>query len=124
MNSSETAVPQSKIRGDLTGSSMTLSLPWAPPKRLSRILGGLAWLGPSGVGKTHLATALGHKATQAGIKTRFITAADLMLQLSAAHRQGRLKEYFHRTVLAPRCLLIDEIGYLPLGGKRLITASK
>ena len=33
-------------------------------------------LGPSGVGKTHLAIALGYLATQAGLKTRFITAAD------------------------------------------------
>jgi DNA replication protein DnaC len=37
-------------------------------------------LGPSGVGKTHLAIALGLRATSASIKTRFITAADLMLQ--------------------------------------------
>ncbi len=37
-------------------------------------------LGPSGVGKMHLAIALGYKATQAGIKTRFISAADLMSQ--------------------------------------------
>ncbi len=35
------------------------------------------FLGPSGVGKTHLAIALGHKAASAGIKTRFTTAADL-----------------------------------------------
>jgi DNA replication protein DnaC len=41
-------------------------------------------LGPSGVGKTHVASALALKATQAGIKTRFITAADLMLQLALA----------------------------------------
>src|SRR5262245_53411319 len=34
-------------------------------------------LGPSGVGKTHLAIAIGYLAAQAGIKTRFITAADL-----------------------------------------------
>ena len=33
-------------------------------------------VGPSGVGKTHLTMALGYKATQAGIKTRFMTAAD------------------------------------------------
>jgi len=45
-------------------------------------------LGPSGVGKSHLAMAVGYKATQSGIKTRFIAAADLMLQLTAAHRQG------------------------------------
>lgn len=72
-------------------------------------------LGPSGVGKTHLACALAYRATLAGIKTRFITAADLMLQLAAAHRQDRLKEYFNRAVMGPRLLVIDEIGYLPFG---------
>jgi DNA replication protein DnaC len=41
-------------------------------------------LGPLGVGKTHLASAYAFKATQAGIKTRFISAADLMLQLATA----------------------------------------
>ena len=72
-------------------------------------------LGPSGVGKSHLATGLAYRAIMASIKTRFITAADLMLQLTAAHRQGRLKEYFNRAVLGPRLLVIDEIGYLPFG---------
>lgn len=72
-------------------------------------------LGPSGVGKTHLACALAYRAIMAGIKTRFITAADLMLQLSAAHQQGRLKEYFNRAVIGPKLLVIDEIGYLPFG---------
>ena len=72
-------------------------------------------LGPSGVGKTHLALALGHKAVMAGYKVRFITAADLMLQLAAAKTQGRLKEYFNRAVLGPRLLIVDEIGYLPFG---------
>jgi len=72
-------------------------------------------LGPSGVGKTHLAIALGYKATQAGIKTRFISAADLMLQLASAQRQGRLKESLRRAVQMPKLLIIDEIGYLPFG---------
>src|SRR5829696_8272822 len=36
-------------------------------------------LGPSGVGKTHIATALAYRAAMAGIKTRFISGADLML---------------------------------------------
>lgn len=70
-------------------------------------------LGPSGVGKTHLAIALGYKATQNGIKTRFISAADLMLQLTSAHRQGRLKEYLRRGIQMPKLLIIDEVGYLP-----------
>ncbi len=70
-------------------------------------------LGPSGVGKTHLAIALGYKAAQSNIKTRFVSAAELMLQLTKAHRQGRLKEYLRRSVQSPRLLIIDEVGYLP-----------
>ena len=72
-------------------------------------------LGPSGVGKSHLAMALGYRAVMAGIKTRFITAADLMIQLAAAKAQGRLKEYFNRAVLGPKLLIVDELGYLPFG---------
>ncbi|WP_334471409.1 IS21-like element helper ATPase IstB [Arsenophonus sp. PmNCSU2021_1] len=72
-------------------------------------------LGPSGVGKTHLAIGLGLKAVQARKKTRFTTAAELMLQLSTAKRQNKLKQYLSRSVMAPKLLIIDEIGYLPFG---------
>ena len=72
-------------------------------------------LGPSGVGKTHLAISLGYLATQAGMKTRFISAADLMVAMIAAQRQDRLTEFIRRNVTAPRLLIIDEIGYLPMG---------
>lgn len=75
----------------------------------------IVMLGPSGVGKSHLAIALAYRAVMAGIKTRFVSAADLMLQLQAANRQGRLKEYFNRVVVGPRLLVVDEIGYLPFG---------
>lgn len=71
-------------------------------------------LGPSGVGKTHLAIARGYLATQAGIKTRFLSAADLELQLETAQRQGRYKEFMRRSVSHHRLLIVDEIGYLPL----------
>lgn len=72
-------------------------------------------LGPSGVGKTHLAIALGQLATQRGWKVRFTTAADLVLLLESAQRQGRWKEVLHRAVNVYRLLIIDEIGYLPMG---------
>ena len=93
------------------------------PKKQIQALSSLAFverkenivlLGPSGVGKTHLAIALGYLATQAGLKTRFMTAADLMLQLDTAQRQGRLKPVMQRSVNGPSLLIIDEIGYLPM----------
>jgi DNA replication protein DnaC len=67
------------------------------------------------VGKTHLAIALGYMATQRGWKVRFTTAADLVMLLETAQRQGRLKEVLHRAVNTYRLLIIDEIGYLPMG---------
>ena len=74
-------------------------------------------LGPSGVGKTHLACALGYKATQAGIKARFVSASDLVLQLNTAQRQNKYKLIMQRSVLAPKLLIIDEIGYLPFSAQ-------
>ncbi|SFF28350.1 IS21-like element helper ATPase IstB [Nitrosomonas sp. Nm166] len=72
-------------------------------------------LGPSGVGKSHLAIALAYSVIMRGIKFRFITAADLMLQLATAKKQERLDTYLKRSVLSPKLLVIDEIGYLPFG---------
>lgn len=71
-------------------------------------------IGPSGVGKSHLAVALGYRAAQAGIKTRFTTAADLLMTLSVAHAQNQLKAVMHRAISAYRLLIVDEIGYLPM----------
>jgi DNA replication protein DnaC len=52
------------------------------------------------VGKTHLAIALGYLATQKGYKTRFFSAADLVLMLEATQRQGRYREVMHSAINA------------------------
>ena len=70
-------------------------------------------LGPPGVGKTHLAVALGLKAIEAGYRVLFSTAAQLIAQLTKAHAEGRLDEKL-KFYTTPRLLIIDEIGYLPI----------
>ena len=54
------------------------------------------------------------KHTQTSIKTRFITAADLVFQLEKAQQQGRIDRFMRRSLLGPGILIIDEVGYLPL----------
>jgi DNA replication protein DnaC len=68
--------------------------------------------GPSGVGKTHLATAIAYAATQKRIKVKFITAGDLMIQLQSAQATNRLDNYFKRAIGIPKLLVIDEFGYV------------
>jgi DNA replication protein DnaC len=70
-------------------------------------------LGPPGVGKTHLAVALAEAAIQAGQAAYFMTAHELVTGLGRAYREGRLDRRM-RIYLAPRVLVIDEMGYLPL----------
>jgi len=70
-------------------------------------------LGPPGVGKTHLAVALAEASIQAGQAAYFMTAHDLVADLGRAYREGRLDRRL-RVYLAPKILVIDEMGYLPL----------
>lgn len=72
-------------------------------------------LGPSGVGKTHLAISIAYLATQKRIKTKFITISDLMLQLHSNQHNGTLDNYLKRVIYNPRLLIIDEFGYIKLG---------
>lgn len=71
------------------------------------------FLGPPGVGKTHLSVALAEASIQSGFGAYFITAHDLVTDLGRAYREGRLDRRM-RVYLAPRVLVIDEMGYLPL----------
>lgn len=70
--------------------------------------------GKTGRGKTMLAIAIAYRAIQNGYTARFVTAAQLIDDLSAASQQGQLRkalsEYVH-----PSVLVIDEIGYLTHG---------
>jgi DNA replication protein DnaC len=73
----------------------------------------IVFLGPSGVGKTHLATSIGIAAAKRRVSTYFIKCNDLLQQLKRAklenRLESRLKHFCHY-----RLLIIDEIGYLPI----------
>jgi DNA replication protein DnaC len=73
----------------------------------------LVLVGPSGVGKTHIALALAYAACQKEIKTLWITAADIVNSLTAAKADHSLSRAINR-FCAPKLLVIDELGFLPL----------
>jgi len=73
----------------------------------------LVLYGPVGTGKTHLATALGVIACQMGRRTRFFTAAELVVRLSEAFAAGSLEKLL-RSLLRAELLVIDEWGYVPV----------
>ena len=73
----------------------------------------VVFLGTVGVGKTHLATALGYAACQEGHSVLFADAIGVINDLAAAQKRGLLKRQL-RKYLGPEVLLLDEIGYLPI----------
>jgi DNA replication protein DnaC len=73
----------------------------------------VVFIGSSGVGKTHLATALGITCTKARYQTYFIPFESLIMQLKKAHQENRLEtrlKFFAKY----KVLIIDEIGYMPI----------
>jgi DNA replication protein DnaC len=70
--------------------------------------------GKPGRGKTHLAVAIAYRAIQNGFDALFVTAAELIDELSAAFRGGRLADTLARYV-HPAVLIVDEVGYLTYG---------
>ena len=99
---------------------------WDWPKKINRLqvqnlfrLAFLAqkanviFLGTVGLGKTHLATALGYAACLEGHSVLFANAIDVINRLSAAQKKATLKSEFKR-YLQPQLLVLDELGYLPI----------
>ena len=70
--------------------------------------------GKPGRGKTHLAIAIAYRALQNGFDAHFVTAAKLIDELSAASREGRLREAL-AVYMKPHVLVVDEVGYLAYG---------
>jgi DNA replication protein DnaC len=70
--------------------------------------------GKPGRGKAHLAIAIAYRAMQSGFDALFTTAAQLIDHVSAASRDGRLRDVI-ATYVKPHVLVVDEVGYLTYG---------
>jgi DNA replication protein DnaC len=77
-------------------------------------------LGPTGTGKSHLATALSVETVKAGRSVYFSTLADIITSLATAEREGQLRQRL-RHLCRAALLVVDEIGHLPVipGGGNL-----
>lgn len=74
--------------------------------------GNVIFLGPPGVGKTHLAVSLALKACQSGLSIYFTTMSDLILKLKKDHeaqRPGKGRSYYKSSLV-----IVDEVGYTPI----------
>lgn len=71
------------------------------------------FIGGVGVGKTHLASALGYQACLKGNTVLFASAIDIINNLVTAQHAGRLKQELKK-YLKPVLIIIDELGYLPI----------
>jgi len=74
--------------------------------------GNIIFLGPPGVGKTHLAVSLALKACQAGISIYFTNMEDLIKKLKKDHEAGRPGK--GRSYYKSSLVIVDEVGYTPI----------
>lgn len=95
--------PTSSVICHLPNTWSTRSLPRA----------SLVFIGPPGVGKTHLAVGIALKAIEAGYKVLFTSALGLIEMLELAQFKGELKKKI-ASLLKFDALVLDELGYLPM----------
>jgi DNA replication protein DnaC len=99
---------------------------WSWPKKINRAQiqdlfrlafmeqqSNVVFIGGVGLGKTHLATALGMQACEQGHSALFATAVDIVNSLAAAQLAHRLSQELKRYT-RPDLLIVDELGYLPI----------
>lgn len=99
---------------------------WNWPTKINRLLvqnlfhldfvakhANVVFISGTGLGKSHLMTALGHAACLRGHSVLFTGAIDIINSLAAAHAAGSIKRALNHYV-KPEVLCIDELGYLPI----------
>ena len=99
---------------------------WSWPKKINRLQvqnlfrlkfikdkSNVIFLGGVGLGKTHLASALGYAACLKGNSVLFATAIDVINTLAAAKAAGRMKQELKKYT-RPALLILDELGFLPI----------
>jgi DNA replication protein DnaC len=99
---------------------------WSWPKDINRLQvqnlfrmqfvkgrANIIFLGGVGLGKTHLASALGYAACLKGHSVLFASAIDVINTLSTAQTSGYLKRELKKYI-KPSLLILDELGYLPI----------
>lgn len=95
-----------RLRGGKTQVEALKALPTLSSLYAHR---NLAFIGPEGVGKTHLAMAYGRECCTKGIKTYFLKATELDQKFTDARKYGRESSVINGLV-KPSCLIIDEVG--------------
>ena len=99
---------------------------WNWPTKINRLLiqnvfhldfvkqrGNVVFISGTGLGKSHLMTALGHAACQSGHSVLFTGAVEIINTLAAAQASGVMKRALHHYI-KPTVLCVDELGYLPI----------